>query len=164
MSFRYSIKDIAGVEPYPSLVDRYGQRPSSAFEDAFMGAQYMPSSLKKWGFLNRVILPITNPDNPAEAFLVCNIVRHVDHEGEMVRNRSFGFFGKACGFAFEDKVSERATYYQDFRHFAFERLARRFNGTVLGEFAQMVTVPYPSLIGKKDPDIQGLFYIAKPGF
>ncbi len=157
MEFKYSPRDVSGTRAFRRFVERCSEgRTSQQFEKVFEGIQHH-SLRERWRLVVRDLLPVTDPNNEPEAFLVCNAIRHIDSNREHPSGRDFKDWSRKYVRNFDGHIPEHA-FFRDFRHFAFCKVAQQFPETVLGEFCAMVTVPHPDLVGKRDDGRSSLFY------
>lgn len=157
MQFKYAPRDISGMHAFRNFVERSPEGGvSEQFERVFDRIQHRPLR-ERWHSVVRDLIPVTNPNNEAEAFLVCNAIRHIDSSREHPSGRDFMDWGREYVRNFDGHIPGHA-FYRDFRHFAFAKVARSFPNTVLGEFCAMVTIPHPNLVGRTSLGLSSLFY------
>lgn len=147
MSFKYSPDDVSGMGAFRRFCEQCPTGGTSVqFEYAFTDIQHRPLR-QRWALVARQLLPVTDPNNEPEAFLVCNAIRHIEPGREHPSGTDFYDWNRECVRNFEGQIPEHA-YYRDFRHFAFAKVARMYPETVLAEFCRIVTEPHPKLAGK----------------
>lgn len=152
MDFKYSPNDVSGFESFRRFVERCPTHGTSArFDRVFTDIQEYKLRYR-WSLVVKNLLPVTDPNNEPEAFLVCNAIRHIDCTNHHPSGTNFIDWERRCVRNFDKRIPESA-FFRDFRHFAFAKVARRYPDTILAEFCRIVTEPHPRLVGMPECSI-----------
>ncbi len=124
---------------------------SENFVRAFQKIQEEPLK-DRWRSIVSILIPaVTDPNDCAQAFLVCNALRHIPKQGSDLDKKAKGDQNEGISLSlsvqkYRAKLGEHKRVYRDFRYFAFNKVEKMFPGTVLAEMCRIITEPHPDLM------------------
>jgi hypothetical protein len=138
---KIELRDVWGRAAWNRILEEDQTPPSEKFKetlDSIWRSGYSHDvgrnlSMDVWDEKGEGLLRVVNPNNRIEAYLVCNLIKHIEEPLAVGQDI--------------DMTENPNAFFSGYRYRAFQKVLERFSDTVLGSYANFVNNPPRECMG-----------------